>query len=199
MATVAAQRAPHPVAETLWQHVLHWIGEHANNFHPLDDWRLVGQLQQMYAVGERPAVTEVKAYTVRLWPGSPALGRHVCDTWKTILRHPHRRFRVVETRGGWSLLSLDRLTTEHGLRSLDDRLLEVAGEALERFHAVALENLDLEAWLAARRDVDRALDAIDRLRRARLGGRAVGAHDASGASSLDHYEWRKLKRRYGRA
>jgi hypothetical protein len=199
MSAVAAQPPPSPVPETLWQHVLHWIGEHASSFHPFDEWRLFGQLQQMHAVGERPTVAEMRAYSERLWPLSPALRRGVCDAWRTILRHPHRRFRVVEARGGWGLLSLDRLTTEHGLRRLDERLHDVAQEALERFQTVALEDADLETWLSARRDVDRALDAIDRLRGARLGRRAVGEYYAGESSIEELYEWRKLKRRYGRA
>jgi hypothetical protein len=118
--------------------------------------------------------------------------------WKTILENPQHHFRRIKSFP-IRFTVLDWLVEKHGLRSLDDRLLERALRALEDLCRTALTNPDLETWLAARRTLRAAIGAISELRRMRLGPRSTGDWFRVGPTEVsieERREWRKLMKMY---
>jgi hypothetical protein len=88
---------------------------------------------------------------------------------------------------------------EDALRRLDDRLHDVALRVYEDFYRTALEDPDLEAWLATRRTLRAAVHAITELRRMRLGYRSTGDWfrvPPDKVSMAEMREWINLKRKY---
>lgn len=190
-----------PAATELWHFALCRLEDLVNitvPHHPLDEWKVIWLLQDLYAVGERPSYEEFKAYLDELWPLLPGTRRQVREFWRTILRNPHHHFRRIKNVP-LRFTVLDWLVEKHGLRSLDDRLHDVALGAFEDFYRTALADPDLEAWLAARRTLRASIAAISELRRMRLGHRSTGDwfRVSPDTVSLEEMrEWNKLKRKY---
>jgi hypothetical protein len=197
----SASHEERPAATELWHLALYRLQELVNItviHRPLDESKIIWLLQDLYAVGERPSYEEFKAYLAELWPLLPGTRRQVRELWRTILRNPHHHFRRVKDVP-LRFTVLDWLVREHGLRSLDDRLHDVALGAFEDFYRTALANPDLEAWLAARRTLRAAIGALSELRRMRLGHRSTGDwfRVPPDAVSLEEMrEWNELKRKY---
>jgi hypothetical protein len=191
-------------ATELWQRLLQEIPEHTDpaNWQAADQAFVVRQLQALYAVGDRPGYNEVKDYLEEVWPDQPDLRKRVRTVWRKILRNPYHRFRVSEGPATFDVL--DRLATqlsrEYGSPPLSWRMLGVLDAVWNAYRDVAIDDPNFERYLAARRDVRAAMEAVSRLRATRHGWASIGAWqymDINEVSREQIEEWSRLRRTYG--
>jgi hypothetical protein len=130
----------------------------------------VAALKGCWEVGERPTLAEIKAYTLELWDRGPSIRRAVIETWRTILKPPHRKFRALRwQRRHEPLYRVDRVSEDHSLEPTEARLGRVLVQAAEAL-AVAQASSP-EDVLAARVELEAAMAAVHRLQRLRVGTR----------------------------
>jgi hypothetical protein len=111
----------------LWQLVLDWLRD--DNPLASEPWirdraRIDETLAELYLLGERPPVAEVGSF-LRETGAEDAWARDVSDRWRKRLANPSWRPRELARSGAaWVLpfYASDRVTREHGLRSVPERL-----------------------------------------------------------------------------
>jgi hypothetical protein len=187
----------------LWQCALDRMGAHVNLavLHPLDEERLIRQLQSLYSIGERPSYERFKRYLAEIWAAWPSAQRRVRSIWKIILRDPYHRFRKAR-RGPPSFLFLRRVANEEGLTPLEDRVEEVLAEAAAAYSEIAWSSPEVEEFLAARRELLRAIQTVRAVREARLGPGSTGNWidmSPEDYSAAEAQEWTRLRKRYARS
>ncbi len=157
----------------LWQHTLLWIGEASNltAMHPLDIDRAKRVLSDLSAVGERPPYEEVKTFLAQVWAPWPDSQRQVRELWRKLWNNPGHRFRLM--RNDHRFYTLDRLTQQHGLHPLEDRLQAVGECALDACVRATSQGTAAEFATAAGA-LHHVATALTDLRRLRWGPAAVG-------------------------
>jgi hypothetical protein len=93
-----------------------------------DRGRVEELLAELYLLGERPSVEEVRVYLDSLGIAAGHWGREIVRLWRKRVRRPGVR---LKGRGGWvyPFAIPDGLVEEHGLRSVDERLLDALAAA----------------------------------------------------------------------
>ncbi len=130
-------------------------------------------LKGCWEVGERPTLAEMKAYTLELWGPGPSIRRAVVETWRTILKQPHRKFRALRwQRRHEPLYTVDRVAEDHGLEPTEARLGRVLVQAAEAL--AAAQEGSPQGVLTARVELEAATAAVHRLQRLRVGSRMLG-------------------------
>jgi hypothetical protein len=199
----APDRSDPPRSTELWQRLL----EELDRALDLDAWGrrakagTIRQLQNLYAIGERPSYEEFKAYAEALWPNSPRIRERMRGIWRTILRNPSHQFRIME---GWVSFSLldelaKGLSREYGSHPLSWRVLGVLDRAVDEYRAAAVDDPDLERFLIAHRELRAAMGTLWRFRLSRFGAASVGSWiyaDASQVTEEQMSEWARLKKKY---
>ena len=112
----------------LWKPVLNWLASAYLTSEPWirDRARVDAVLWELYALGERPAVPELRRYLDELGE-SDGWAREVADRWRRRVRNPRWRPRRRDREGEpWvrPFYVVDRVVREHGLRSIPDRLAD---------------------------------------------------------------------------
>lgn len=165
--TPATARNPEP----LWKLCLRFLtGGQINYLYPLDEPQVVYLLQDLYALGERPSVDELRAFARQIWSDWGSSEKRLVEIWKLISRNPDHRFRRlkgIEWRDQ-PFFKVEYIIKENGLTGLSERLGEVACTALHELVA-ASESGDRASYEAKREAVRRATNSVDRLRRLRFG------------------------------
>ena len=115
---------------SLWQAALEYLRGHDSASDPAGrDRPLVdGLLVELYVLGERPSVDEVRDYLDAAGVPDGPWRRGIIRVWRDRLKHPTRRSRRI---GGWEypFVVPETLAAELGLRPVPDRLAEAASEA----------------------------------------------------------------------
>jgi hypothetical protein len=122
---------PHPNAtDPLWKLVLAKLSEHPlmRELWPRDRPRLDETLLELFLLGERPSVPEVRAFLVEIG-ATEVLRREVGVRWRRRLKNPGWRPReLIRSGPGWltPFYLPDLVVREHALRDISERL----GEAI---------------------------------------------------------------------
>lgn len=148
---------------SLWELAL---AEIETGTHPLDQARTQACLRGLADVGETPPTAEVRAVARTLWPAEKYMVVMVCDTWRDLLRHPRRVPKLVRRHHFEPLYAVDLTCERHRLEPPEPRLRRRALAATDEF-AVAASGDDPAQLLEARRRLDYAIRALDRMWRLR--------------------------------
>ena len=126
--------------DSLWKPVLAKLSEHPlmRELWPRDRPRLDETLLELFVLGERPSVREVRAFLVEIG-ASDVLRREVGVRWRKRLKSPGWRPReLVRSGSGWAtpFYLPDLVVRENALRDVSDRLAQAiavaAGEYMQR-------------------------------------------------------------------
>ncbi len=118
---------PHPNAtDCLWKLVLTKLSEHPlmRELWPRDRPRLDETLLELFLLGERPSVSEVRGFLAEIG-ASPVLAREARVRWRRRLENPGWRPReLIRSGPGWAtpFYLPDLVVHEHALRDISDRL-----------------------------------------------------------------------------
>jgi hypothetical protein len=118
---------PHPYAtDCLWKLVLAKLSEHplTRELWPRDRPRLDETLLELFVLGERPSVSEVRGFLAEIG-ASPVLAREARVRWRRRLENPGWRPReLIRSGPGWvtPFYLPDLVVREHALRDISDRL-----------------------------------------------------------------------------
>lgn len=115
---------------SLWRLAIDYLRSHPSTSHPtgVDRRRVEQILAELYVLGERPTVDDVRAYFDEQGVGATGWSKDLVRVWRDRLKNPTRRHRG---RSGWlyPFNVFDYLVTEHGLRSVDARIVEALAAA----------------------------------------------------------------------
>ncbi len=112
--------------DSLWKPVLAKLSEHplTRELWPRDRPRLDETLLELFVLGERPAVSEVRAFLAGIG-ASEVLAREVAVRWRKRLKNPAWRPReLIRSGPGWvtPFYLPDLVVCENALRDISDRL-----------------------------------------------------------------------------
>lgn len=118
----------------LWQAAIEWLRRTGVTAEPWgqDRGRVEEVFAELYVLGERPSANEVRAYLESLGIAAGRWGREVLRLWRKRLRRPTVRLRK---RSSWAypFAVLDSLVETHGLRPIDERLLDALAAAASEY------------------------------------------------------------------
>jgi hypothetical protein len=164
-----------PRAIELWHFALNDFTQSCNItlLHPLDVDRIQRVMKALYWVDERPSEVDLRSFLRSLWPDFPGTQKQIRDVWRTVLRNPLHRFRAEKGHRLDGLHTLDRLSEEHGLPELGERLARVAASHLSAY-IVAAQACSPNEIACAKRNLDAALEHVLDLQHIRYGPACVG-------------------------
>ena len=131
---MSAAAEPEPNATgSLWKPVLVKLSEHplTRELWPRDRPRLDEPLLELFLLGERPSVSEVRAFLAELGT-TDVLAREAAVRWRRRLKNPGWRPReLIRSGPGWAtpFYVPDLVVRENALRGISDRLVQAIGVA----------------------------------------------------------------------
>ncbi len=125
--------------DSLWKPVLAKLSEHPlmRELWPRDRPRLDETLLELFVLGERPSVREVRAFLAEIG-ASEVLRREVGVRWRKRLKNPGWRPReLIRSGSGWAtpFYLPDLVVRENALRDISDRLGQADRRCCPGLHA----------------------------------------------------------------